>query len=246
MQLNSDPFARPSPPQWLVSNGTVTVGPVRTELLLRGVMHGRVPSDSLVREVGWQTWRNVGQIREVCALKRVLERTVAEPDARVSSLREGVQAVTEATDVGEALLIALHAVAHATSATVGRAHRVREPLLLPTTSCVFETSAEALGEVLPWFDPAFALARSGALVLGPAQVGPVERAIAARLESETPLKGVAMLPISVGGQLCAMLELGRSDHLFRASDAAELGDFAVSVGSAFSRLGALFANSDPK
>jgi hypothetical protein len=209
-------------------------------------MHGRVPSDSLVREVGWQTWRQVGQIREVCALKRVLERTVAEPNAGVCSLREGVQAVTEATDVGEALLIALHAVAHATSATVGRAHRVREPLLLPTTSCVFETSAEVLGEVLPWFDPAFALARSGGLVLGPAQVGPVERAIAARLDSATPLKGVAMLPISVAGQLCAMLELGRSDHLFRASDAAELGDFAVSVGNAFSRLGAVFANSDPK
>jgi hypothetical protein len=246
MQLNCDPFARPSPPQWLVSNGNVTVGPVRTELLLRGVMHGRVPSDSMVREVGWQTWRQVGQIREVCALKRVLERTMDEPSPKLRGFREGSQAVAEASDVGEALLLALHAAAEATSATVGLAHRVREPLLLPTTSCVFERSPEVLGEVLPWFDPAFALARSGGVLLGPANGGAVERAISARLSADTPLCGVAMLPIAVGGQLCAMLELGRSDHPFRLSDAAELGDFAVSVSAALSRLGGLYTNSDPK
>ena len=245
MQLSCDPFARPSPPQWLVTNGRVTVGPVRTELLLRGVLHGRVPSDSLVREVGWQNWRNVGQIREVCALKRVLDRTMDDPNPTVRSFREGAQAVAEATDVGEALLVALHAAAHATSATVGLAHRVREPLLLPTASCVYEHPPEVLGEVLPWFDPAFALARSGGLVLGPANAGAVERAINARLSTGAPLQGVAMLPITVGGQLCAMLELGRSDHPFRLSDATELGDFAVSVGATLARLGALFVSSAP-
>ena len=249
MQLNCDPFAHPSPPQWLVTNGTVTVGPVRTELLLRGVLHGRVPSDSMVREVGWQNWRQVGQIREVCALKRVLDRTLDEPSAQVQGvqgLREGAQAVAAASDAGEALLIALHAAAHATSATVGLAHRVRDPLRLPTTSCVFESSLEVLGEVLPWFDPAFALARSGGLVLGPASAGAVERAINGRLSNGAPLRGVAMLPICVAGRLCAMLELGRSDHPFRLSDAAELGDFAVSVGAALGRLAALPTNSNPK
>jgi len=232
----------------LVSNGTVTVGPVRTELLLRGVMHGRVPSDSMVREVGWQTWREIGQIREVCALKRVLERTMDDANPRLCSFREGIQAVTDSSDVGEALLLALHAAAHATSATVGLAHRVREPLLLPTASCVFERSPDVLGEILPWFDPAFALARSGGLVLGPANAGAVERAISARLSSGAPLLSVAMLPITVGGQLCAMLELGRSDHPFRLTDAAELGDFAVSVGAALGRLGALYTDpkTDPK
>jgi hypothetical protein len=239
MQLTSDPFARPNPPQWLVTNGNVTVGPVRTELLLRGVMHGRVPSDSMVREVCWQNWRQIGQIREVCALKRVLERTACEP-SKLESFREGIQAVGEAKDVGEALLLALHAAAQATSATIGLAHRVREPLLLPTTSCVFESSTEALGEVLPWFDPAFALARTGGLVLGPANAGPVERAISARLSYGAPLCGVAMLPISVAGELCAMLELGRSDHPFRMSDAAELGDFAVSIGAALGKHGSPF------
>jgi len=216
------------------------------------VLHGRVPSDSMVREVGWQSWRQIGQIREVCALKRVLDRTLDEPSAQlqgvqgIRGLRDGARAVAEARDVGEVLLIALHAAAHATSATVGLAHRVREPLRLPTTSCVFESSLEVLGEVLPWFDPAFALARSGGLVLGPASAGSVERAIAGRLSSGAPLRGVAMLPISLAGQLCAMLELGRSDHPFRSSDAAELGDFAVSVGATLGRLAALPTNSGPK
>ena len=245
MQLNCDPCAGPSPLQWLVSNGDLTVGPVRTDLLLRGVMHGRVPSACMVREVGWHTWRQLGQIREVCALKRVLERTVAEAQV-VPSLGAGSQAVAAATDAGEALLVALHVAASATSATVGLAHRLRAPLLLPVTSCVFERSLEALGQVLPWFDPAFSLARTGGLVLGAANAGAVERAIGARLTDGAPLRGVAMLPITVGGTLCAMLELGRSDHPFRLSDAAELGDFALRVGAAMGRLSTLPTNSDPK
>lgn len=236
MQLTSDSLASNSSPAWLVTNGKVTVGPVHTELLLRGVMHGRVPSDSMVREVGWQHFRPLAQIREVCALKRSLERTVGEPSPKANGFHEAAQIVADAADVGEALLLALHAAANATSATVGLAHRLREPLLLPTTSCVFEASLESLGEVLPWTDPAFALARAGQIVLGAADAGPAERAIAKRLAGEQPLAGVVMIPIRVGGELCALLELGQSDHAFRASDAAELGDFAVSVGAAIEKL----------
>ncbi|MEI9949202.1 MAG: hypothetical protein WDO74_09510 [Pseudomonadota bacterium] len=170
MQLSSgfspvgDREARSAPagaPEWLVCNGGVTVGPVRTELLLRGVIHGRVPSSAWVRQTGWQNWRELGKIREVSALTRVLERRVDEPTLEPGSLQESVEAIAQAADAGEALLIALQAAVRATSATVGLAHRVREPLLLPTTSCLFEASSERLGEVLPWFDPAFALARTG-------------------------------------------------------------------------------------
>ncbi len=241
MQLSSEPSASKNPPAWLVTNGRVTVGPVHTELLLRGVMHGRVPSDSMVREVGWQHFRPLTQIREVRALQRSLERSVGEPSPKTNGFHEGARAVSEAEDVGEALLLALHAAADATSATVGLAHRLREPLLLPTTSCVFEAPLECLGEVLPWFDPAFALARGGQAVLGPANAGPVERAIAERLGSGRELAGVVMLPIQIDGELCAMLELGRSDHAFRASDAAELADFAASVGKTIAKLCPFFA-----
>ena len=235
MQLTSNLPASPSSPEWLVSNGKVTVGPVRTELLLRGVLHGRVPDGSWVRQTGWPSWREVGKIREVSALKRVLARSPEEHHAPVS-LREGREAVAHASDAGEALLIALHAAAHATSATVGLAHRLREPLLLPTTSCVFDAPSELLGEVVPWFDPAFALARGGGFALGRAEAGVVERALAARLGRGQRLHSVAMLPIEDAGALCAMLELGRSDHPFRDSDAAELADFARHVGATLARL----------
>ncbi|MEP7052505.1 MAG: hypothetical protein ABJB12_19215 [Pseudomonadota bacterium] len=235
MQLISDSPASCSPPEWLVSNGNVTVGPVGTELLLRGVLHGRVPDSSWVRQTGWVSWREVGKIREVSALKRVLARSL-DPHTAPTSLREGREALAHAGDAGEVLLIALHAAAHATSATVGLAHRLREPLLLPTISCVFEAPGELLGEVLPWFDPAFALARSGALAFGRADAGVVERALGARLGLGQRLHSVAMLPIEVAGAMCAMLELGRSDHPFRESDAGELADFARDVGATLTRL----------
>ena len=237
---SSSGFSMPmSAPEWFVCNGGVTVGPVRTDLLLRGIIHGRVPSSAWVRQTGWENWRELGKIREVSALTRVLERRPDEPTLKPSNLRDSAEAVAQAADAGEALLIALHAAAQATSATVGLAHRVREPLLLPTTSCLFEAPTERLGEVLPWFDPAFTLARGcrGRLLLGSGERGGVERAVSARLSPGIPLAGIAVLPIMVNGQLCAMLELGRIDHPFRTSDSAELADFTEQVAVSLARLG---------
>lgn len=240
MQSTSGFCAPTGVPEWLVCNGGVTVGPVRTELLLRGVIHGRVPTSAWVRQTGWENWRNLGQIREVSALSRMLERRVDESESPAATLREGVDAVAQASDLGEALLIALHASAHATSATSGLAHRVREPLLLPTTSCAFEVPSERLGEVLPWFDPAFALARAGRgrILSGSGTRGSVQHAVSARLSPGAALAGVAVLPIRVNGQLWAMLELGRSDHPFRTSDSVELADFTEQVAVVLARLGA--------
>jgi hypothetical protein len=240
MQLSSGFFAPTGAPEWLVCNGGVTVGPVRTDLLLRGVIHGRVPSTAWVRQTGWQNWRELGRIREVSALTRVLDRRVDEPELEPSSLYEGVEVVAQAADVGEALLIALHAAAGATSATVGLAHRVREPLLLPTTSCLFEAPAERLGEVLPWSDPAFTLARTGRgrILSGSGERGGVQQAVSNRLSPGIPLAGLAVLPLMLNGQLFAMLELGRSDHPFRSSDSVALADFMEHVAVVLARLGA--------
>src|SRR4051812_18638368 len=91
----SDGEARPAPggaPEWLVYNRGVTVGPVRTDLLLRGVIHGRVPSTAWVRQTNWQNWREVGRIREVSALTRVLDRRLDAPEPEPSSLKEGAEA----------------------------------------------------------------------------------------------------------------------------------------------------------
>jgi hypothetical protein len=242
MQSNSDFHASAPPPQWLVSNGSVTVGPVGTDLLLRGVMHGRVPSTSLVRQPSWEHWREIGKIREVSALRRVLERSFDDAPLESPTLRDGAAAVAQAADLGEALLLALHTAARATSAAVGLAHRVREPLLLPTTSCVFSSAIEAapecLGEVLSWHDPAFTLARSGRVRLLRVSERPkgVERVLCERLSPNALLKGVAMLPVLVEGKLHAILELGRSDRAFRASDSVALFDFSQQVALTFQRL----------
>jgi len=240
MQTASGFCAPTGAPEWLVCNAGVTVGPVRTDLLLRGVIHGRVPSSSWVRQTGWQNWRELRQIREVSALIRVLDRRVDDVTPDPWSFREGAEAVARAADVGEALLIALHAATQATSATVGLVHRVREPLLLPTVSCVFEASSERLGEVLPWHDPAFALARAGQgqVLRGSGERGGVEQAVTARLSPGSPLAGIAVQPIMVYGQLCAMLELGRSDHPFRTNDSFELAGFAEQVAAVLERFGA--------
>ncbi|MEO6599888.1 MAG: hypothetical protein ABIQ16_08465 [Polyangiaceae bacterium] len=236
-------FPSSSPPlEWLVSNGSVTVGPVGTDLLLRGVMHGRVPNSSLVRQPSWEHWREVGKIREVSALKRVLDRSFDDTPLESPTLDDSAAAVAQAVDLGEALLIALHAVSRATSASVGLAHRVREPLLLPTTSCFFSSTFEGapdpFGEVLGWHDPAFALARSGRVRLMRVSARPkgLERVLCERLSPSAPLKGVAMLPILVDGKLHAMLELGRCDRAFRASDSVALFDFSQQVALTFRRL----------
>jgi len=170
----------------------------------------------------------------------MLERRLDQPDTETTSLQEGADAVARAADVGEALLIALHAAAQATSASVGLAHRVREPLYLPTTSCSFGAPSERLGDVLPWFDPAFTLARAGRgrILPGSGERGSAQQASSARLTPEGELAGVAVLPIMLNGQLCAMLELGRSDHPFRTGDSVELADFIEQVAVVLARLGA--------
>src|SRR5690349_12176781 len=58
------------PPLWFVSNGETTVGPVSTNLLLRGIAADRVPNDCMVRERSWRDWRALDSVREVAALRR--------------------------------------------------------------------------------------------------------------------------------------------------------------------------------
>src|SRR5262245_55854971 len=61
-------------PRWLVRTGNTVVGPVPTHLLVRGVIEGRVPRDSLVREERSLQWRTLEEVRELSS--------VAAPGAR--------------------------------------------------------------------------------------------------------------------------------------------------------------------
>ncbi|HEY6077831.1 MAG TPA: hypothetical protein VIW29_03470 [Polyangiaceae bacterium] len=216
--------------RWLVTNGDTTVGPVHTELLLRGYMGGRIPDHCHVREVGWSSWRPLDAIRELGTLKRRLRRDGERP----LDLRDACQRLPKATDVGELLTLALHWAVEALDATAGLVHRYRAPLSRPVISAVCGVTPECLGEVLPTTDPSYQLALRGRGLCGSPGAGLAERLIAERLRSVLPLASVAMTPVIAAGRLVALLELGRTGHPFRADDAANLAEFAASVGQ---RLG---------
>ncbi|MES1189122.1 MAG: hypothetical protein ABUL60_35225 [Myxococcales bacterium] len=211
-------------PRWLVTNGETTVGPVHTELLLRGYMGGRIPLHCHVREVGWSAWRPLDGIREIGNLKRRLER-----DTAPLSLRDALQLLPATPDVGELLTAALGLAAWVLDANAGLVHRYRSPAPTPVTSAVFGVPAERLGEVLCATDPSYLLAQRGKSLCGAPAYGLAERLVAERLQHEAPLSTVVMAPVIAGGRLVALLELGRVGHVFRADDGDELTEFAAQV-----------------
>lgn len=217
--LNSDPS-----PRWLVTNGTTTVGPVHTELLLRGYLGGRIPEHCQVREVRWGAWRPLERIREIGSLKRRLAR-----DGAPLGLREAAQHLPTTSDLGELLSAALQLAALALDANAGLLHRYRAPLRLPVTSAVFGVPPERLGEVLSESDPSYLLALRGRGFCGRPRHGLVERLVAERLQHEAPLASVLMAPIAIHGRLLGMLELGRTGHVFRVDDADDLAAFLTEV-----------------
>lgn len=221
--LTSGLYADPSP-RWLVTNGSTTVGPVHTELLLRGYLGGRIPEHCQVREMRWGGWRPLDGIRELGSLKRRLAR-----DGAPLGLREAAHTLPRTSDVGELLSSALQLAALALDANAGLLHRYRAPLALPVTSAVVGVPVERLGEVLPETDPSYQLALRGKSFCGSPRHGLTERLVAERLQHDAPLVGVLMAPICVQGRLLAMLELGRTGHVFRVDDSEDLAWFASQV-----------------
>jgi hypothetical protein len=47
---------------WVTKGNQVPVGPVTTELLLRGISAGAVPRDAMICEVGGSQWRWIGEM----------------------------------------------------------------------------------------------------------------------------------------------------------------------------------------
>jgi hypothetical protein len=212
-------------PRWLVTNGDTTVGPVHTELLLRGYMGGRIPLHCRVRDVSWGAWRPLERIREIGSLNRRLAREQAPLDLREASLR-----LPETREPGELLGFALNLAACALDANAGLIHRYRSPVATPVTSVVLGVPSERLGEVLASTDPSYLLALRGKSLCGSPGSGLAERVVAERLQHDGPLSSVVMAPVIAGGGLVALLELGRTDHPFRVDDSEDLAEFAAQVG----------------
>jgi hypothetical protein len=212
-----------SPAIWYVSNGHNVVGPVATELLLRGVAHRRIPNDCMVRQESWSFWRGLHEIREISRLTRAplwapVLQIEADPRADAEKARLS-ELVARSQDLGESLLYALHAAVKLTGAGSGLAHRMRQPMIgLVTSAALGPDLGESLGELLRPGDPALLLAREGKSLFGAPGGGLAERATASRLGVEAEGGGVAMVPILQGSELIGMIELGRLDHRFRGDD----------------------------
>ena len=203
---------------WYVTDGCGVVGPVDTDLLLRGIASSRIPQSCLVKQASWTSWRHLHEIRE--ASRGWLARAPMWATGRLGKSEVPEDFVSRARNAGEALLFAMHAAVEATRATAGLVHRQREPFVGLVTSCAHGPGVyEQLGQVVPRFDPALAAARMGRGVLGRPAGGERQRCIARRFEAcGTDLAGVAMVPVFDGPRLLAMIELVRADHPFRRED----------------------------
>jgi hypothetical protein len=171
------------------------------------------PSIATPTNAAWTPWREHDRVREIAALGRAptwptedLDEAAAIPPTLVSYL------VADATDSREAMLLTLCDAVRTTRATIALAHRVKEPHAGLVTSCVYGPGAPAL---------------LGSIV---SSDGHLHASIAGRLSlAARPIPEVVMIPVRDHGSLVAMLELGRTDHMFRRDDVAAVEDLVAAL-----------------
>src|SRR5258708_2125599 len=167
---------RPNPPPlWFVTNGALTVGPVFTGLLIRGVEQGEVPEYCRVSP-DRARWRTLDSVREIAARKRpgasVLEaaaafRELERPPVRIRDEQELCHQVTRL-----AMLV--------TGAESGMLHlRSRAERRLSTRAVLGPMPGVRLNDALPETDLVLRSALLGRPVMGP-PYGPAEDALALR------------------------------------------------------------------
>jgi hypothetical protein len=137
-----------------------------------------------------------------------------------------VGVLSSARDLEDALLLALSTAIAAAKADLGLLHRHRKELGAVVTTYAQGPHAETLlGTRLSPEDPSLLAARAGRTVIGEPLLGHAGRYIAGRL---TPclgaLRGVAMVPVVVFGDLLAFIEIGRAAAPFRAREIARIED----------------------
>ena len=204
------------PPLWYVSDGELTVGPVPTNLLIRGVEYGRVPDDCWVYASGsGGDWRNVHAVREIAALNgKVGPRLPSEE--QLVEWTQPAQRVRDEEELAHNLTwLAILATGAESAMFHYRGPRAR---WFVTRAVLGPMSHDRLGLALPDWDPLLEAARLGHPVMGP-PYGPVEDALATRMaSSQGGVGAAAMIPIFSRGALRGLLELSRPGHAFRRED----------------------------
>ncbi|HYO95447.1 MAG TPA: hypothetical protein VER33_13085 [Polyangiaceae bacterium] len=210
---SSSRFKPQRPPLWYVSNGDLTVGPVNTDRLTRGVERGRVPDCCHVRAFTGD-WRKLEQVREIAALSGGVTsgpsfEQLAEWTRFMQRLRDEDELWHTATWLSMVLTGAETAIFHYAGAQ-GRT--------LFTRSIIGPVVNARVGAPLSEYDLVLRSARRGLAVQG-GPSGVLENGLAKRLGGNALGGGaLAMIPFIAAGQLRAMLELGRPGHAFRRSD----------------------------
>ena len=228
---------------WYVTNGSAVVGPVKTNLLLRGVAEGRVSRDCYVARYSWSNWREQNQIREIRSLRRWQYSKQKDPD--IEPVKQALRtprfdgASFADIDRGERLLQrALEIAVQTTRASVGVVHQPLPPHIGLVTSVVHGPGMrQNLGEVVPWHDGARVVAEDDGPVLGRPDTDDWARTSARRLSTvaHPRVTGVALVPVKLG-ERHSLIELGRYDHGFRQTDLLLLEDLSLTI---LERLGKL-------
>ena len=204
------------PPLWYVTNGDLTVGPVATGLLMRGVEHNRIPDYCQVR-ASRGTWRELTSVREIAALT-TQPGTKSVPNVDVNDWSERMSGMRDDDELCHSMTWLALMATGAESAMLHFRSRSRHSRALVTRSVLGPMPNDRLGHALPEEDFVLRSARLGLPVVGP-PYGKAEDALAMRFaHSSGGVGAAAMIPIFVAGELAAMLEVARPGHAFRRND----------------------------
>lgn len=223
-------------PNWYVTNGSKVVGPVNTNLLLRGISVGRVDRECYVAQYSWSSWREQNYIREIRSLRRWQHSQKMVPG--IEPIKQALRGprldstpIERAACEDSVLARALELAMKTTKANVGVLHQPKAPHVGLVTSFAHGPGMGVnLGEVVPWHDEARIVAGADRAQLGDPERDPWARASARRLSTSINrrVSGVALVSISFAGAR-GMLELGRYDHQFRQNDVTVLEDLSRSL-----------------
>lgn len=235
--------ARRSADRWYVTTGHAAVGPVKLDLIARGVEAGKVPVEAFVRHEAWKVWRPLSELAEIVSPDADAARESTDDIhdvGRPSTPNDFLpgDAVEGAGDEHEALSLLMTAAVMRSAATAAIVHRVDAGARLgldgegAVVVCAHGARmAEMIGARTSALDPALVAAALGATVIAEPTPGPAGKAMIGRLgwlAAASPIEGAIMIPIRVRDRLVAMIELGR-ESAFRSSEIASLEDLVEAL-----------------
>lgn len=210
------------PPLWMVSEDSRTAGPLSTEHLLEHARHG-LSRAVHARPRARAAWRRLGELREV----RVLDETASERKKRLDASGGGLaeEALLRLSDEAwETLALGLRVAARRLGADFGFVHRFEPGRATPVTRMSWGAGAAGrIGAPILERDEIARAARARFLAVGDAREHHAFRVAASRLGGRAgEVIGVAMAPVFADRRIVAMIEVGRAERPFRASDARSL------------------------